>query len=90
MKCTTSFEYSDFQSTFTRVLHSHVPIKKKILQFNNSLFMTKTLRKVIMHRSKFKNIYNKKRTDDNCVNYKKQKNFCANLLRKTKKIISRI
>ena len=38
-----------------------------------------------MHRSKFKNIYCKKRADDNCANYLKQRNFCVNLLRKTKK-----
>ena len=85
LKCTTSFKYSDFQSTFTRVLHNHVPIKKKILGFNDSLFLTKILRKAIMHRSKFKNIYNKKRTNDNWANYVKQRNFCVNLLRKTKK-----
>ena len=53
LKCTASFEYSDFQSTFTQVLHNHAPIKKKIPRFNNSPFMAKTLRKAIMHRSKF-------------------------------------
>ena len=43
LKCTTSFsfEYSDFQSPFIRVLHNHALIKKKILQFINSPFMTK-------------------------------------------------
>ena len=46
--------------------------------------MTKTLRKAIVHRSKFKNIYNKKWTNDNWANYKKQRNFCVILLRKTK------
>ena len=52
--------------------------------------MTKTLRKVIMHRSKLKNIYNKKQADDYWANYKKQMNFYVNLLRKPKRIISRI
>ena len=84
LKFTTSFEYSDFQSTFTRVLHNNAPIKKKILRFNNSPFMTKTLRKSIMHRSKLKNIYNKKWTNDNWANYKKQRDFCVNLMHKTK------
>ena len=37
-----------------------------------------------MHRSKLKNIRNKKRTNDNWGNYKKQRNFCVNLLRETK------
>ena len=46
--------------------------------------MSKTLRKAIMHRSKLKNIYNKYRTKDNWANYKKQRNFCINLPRKTK------
>ena len=65
LKRTTGFQYSNFQSTFTRVLHDHAPIKKKILRFNNSPFMAKTLRKAIMHRSKLKNIYNKKRSNNN-------------------------
>ena len=54
LKCTTSFEYSDFQSAFTWVLHYHAPIKNKILRFNNTPSMTKTLRKAIMHMSKSK------------------------------------
>ena len=64
---------SDFQNTFTTVLHKHAPIKKKILKFNNNPDMSKALRKAIMHRSKLKNIYNKKRTDVNCANYKKNR-----------------
>ena len=47
--------------------------------------MPKTLRKAIIHRSKLKNVYNKKRTDVNWASYKKQRNFCVTLLRRTKK-----
>ena len=65
-------------------LNKHAPIKKKIMPFNNNPFMSKALRKAIMHRSKLKNIYNNYRTEDNWANYKKQRNFCVNLLRKTK------
>ena len=83
LKCTTGFKHADFQSTFTQVLHNHALIEKKIRRFNSSPFMTKTLRKAIMHRSKFKNVYNKKRTNYNWANYKKQMNFCVNLLRKS-------
>ena len=54
------------------------------MRFNNNAFMSKVLRKAITHRSKLKNIYNKYRTEDNCANYKKQRNFFINLLRKTK------
>ena len=37
-----------------------------------------------MRRSKLKSIYNKNWTNDNWSNFKKQRNFCVNLLRKTK------
>ena len=46
--------------------------------------MTKTLRKATMHRSRLKNIYIRKRNDKSLENYKKQRNFCYDLLRKTK------
>ena len=47
--------------------------------------MSKALRKAIMHRSKLKNIYNKKRTDVNWANYKKQWNLFVIVLWRTKK-----
>ena len=37
-----------------------------------------------LRKSNFKNVYNKYRAEDNWANYKKQINFCVNLLRKTK------
>ena len=46
--------------------------------------MTKNLRKAIMHRSKYKNCFNKCRTHENWCNYKTQRNYCVSLLRKTK------
>ena len=57
---------------------------KKILH-NNGPFMNKELRKEIMKRSKLKNKYNKKGNYENCSLYKKQRNYCESLLRKTKK-----
>ena len=47
--------------------------------------MTKALRKAIMHRSKLKNIFHKTRAKEDWKNYKKQENFCVNLLRNAKK-----
>ena len=47
--------------------------------------MTKELQKEIMKRSKLKNKYNKKRNYENWSLYKKQRNYCLSLLRKTKK-----
>ena len=76
-------EYSNFQNIFIQVLNNHAPAKKKIVRFSNSPFMTKTLRKAIMHRSRLKNIYIRKRNDKNWEN-NKQRNFFVDLLRKTK------
>ena len=47
--------------------------------------MTKALRKAIMHRSKLNNIFHKTRAKEYWSNYKKQRNFCVNLLCNTKK-----
>ena len=80
LKSNNTFNY-EFQNAFIAVLHKHALIIKKIPRFINSRFMSKALRKAIMHRSKFK----KKRTDIIWTNYKKQRNFCVTLLRRTKK-----
>ena len=70
LKSNNKFDFSDFQNTFIIALHKHSPIKKKIHIFNNSPFMSKALRKAVMHRSKLKNIFNKKMADVNWANYK--------------------
>ena len=54
-------------------------------RFTNNPFMAKQLRKAIMHRSILKNVFNKNRTPKTWDSYKKQRNFCVNLLRKTKR-----
>ena len=77
-------DYSLFENTFIDVLNTHAPIKTKTLRANSHQFMTKALRKAIMTRSRLKNIYLKGQNEENWVNYKRQRNFCTNLLRKTK------
>ena len=47
--------------------------------------MTKELRKEIMLSSKLKNKFNKERNHINWCNYKRQRNRCLSILRKTKK-----
>ena len=46
--------------------------------------MTKSLREAVMFRSRLKNNFNKKRSDENWDNYKKQRKFCVKLLHQTK------
>ena len=55
--------------TFLEVLHKHAPIK--ILRFKGNPFMTKSLRKAVMHMSKFQNILCKTRANEDWDNYKK-------------------
>ena len=72
--------YNEFETAFCSVLNKHAPNKVKMLRHNNNCFMTKNLRKAVMHRSKFKNRFNKCRTYENWCNYKTQRNYCVNLL----------
>ena len=56
-----------------------------MIRFNNNVFITKELRKEIMKRSKLRNKFNRNRNHENWCNFKFQRNYCVNLLRKTKK-----
>ena len=86
LKSVVVTEYSNFQNIFIQVLNNHAPAMKKIVRFNSSPFMTKTLRKAIMHRSRLKNIYIRKRNGKNCENYKKLLIFSVELKQNTLKI----
>ena len=68
----------------TDTLNRHAPLKTKYLRANDGPFMTKALRKAMMHRKRLHNKYIKSRTDENHKTYKKQRNFCVKLLRRTK------
>ena len=74
-------EYSDFQNIFLEIIHKHAPTQKKILRFIDNPFVTKSL----MHSSKFKNVHNRTRANEDWDSYKIQRNFCVNLLRNIKK-----
>ena len=43
--------YESFETTLTEVLNKHDPLGKKFLRGNHAPYLTKTLRKDIMHRS---------------------------------------
>ena len=74
--------------TFTkslRVLDRHAPIKTKKVSGKNGPFMIKALSKVIMHRSKLKNNFNKNPNEENKRLYRRQRNFCVALLKRERK-----
>ena len=56
-----------------------------MIRFIKNVFMTKELRQEIMKRSKLRNKFNRNTSHENGCNFKIQRNYCVNLLRKTKK-----
>ena len=77
--------YETFENIFLSVLNKYAPVKRKYLRGNHQPFMNKELSKAIMKRSRLRNIYIKHRSLSNRENYVRQRNFCTNLLRRTKR-----
>ena len=80
LKNPTDSTCSSFEELFLRVLDCNAPMKKETLQTNENFFICKALRKAVLLRSRMKNFYLKNKTDLNWSSYKKQRNFCTNLL----------
>ena len=81
----SSSNFEEFFDTFLATLNEHAPLKKKKIRYNHQVFMSKTLRKAIMKRSKLRNTFNKKRSSESWRSYKRQRNICSNILKSTKK-----
>ena len=47
----STHSYSSFQKVFLETLPDHAPLKQKTIRANHASYMTKTLRKSMMHRS---------------------------------------
>ena len=77
-----NLELEHFLNIFIEILNK---IKKKYLRANQGEFMSKELNKAIMTRSRLRNKYLKEKSADSKIAYDKQRNYCANLLRRTKK-----
>ena len=65
-------------------LNKHAPMKEKIVRANNAPFMNKKLSKAFMTRSRLRNRFLKNPNKNNKAKFKKQRNFCVNLLRREK------
>ena len=79
-------ELAEFHNEFLSVLNKHAPMKYKYIRANNSSYMTKSLRKGIILRSRLHNKFLKAKTEESKQLYNKQRNLCATLLCKAKKI----
>ena len=81
--CNSEFEH--FLNIFIEILNKHTPIKKKYLRANQGEFMSKELNTAIMTRSRLHNKFLKKKSADSKIAYANQRNYCVNLLCRTKK-----
>ena len=77
--------YDTYTKAFQDILNAHAPLKKKKVRANDGGFANKELRNSWYKRSKLRNIYNRNNTEENWNNFKKQRNVCTSLKRKTKK-----
>ena len=66
----SKFDYGAFDKIVDSVLKDNVPLTKKTVRANDSPFMTKSLRRAIMTRSRLRNRYNKLRSDENWKAFK--------------------
>ena len=75
--------FEAFISKFKSVFEKHAPLKNKYLRANHSNIVTKELSKAIMLRSKLSKRFLKDRTDEPRCKYKKQRNVCVYLFKKS-------
>ena len=77
--------YDTFEEICIRLLTIHAPLKQRYVRANNSPFMTKTLSKAVMTRSRLRNKFLKDPNNTNKARYTKYRNYCTGLFRKEKK-----
>ena len=68
-------------------LNSFAPIKNKFVRANQMPFITKELSREIMKRSRLKNKFLRRKTEETRKLYLKQRNKCVFLLKKVKKVL---
>ena len=81
----TDDSYSKLTEIFSEVLQKRAPTKSKTIRENQAPFMNKKLSKIIMSKSRIKSKYLKCSSRLNYLAYKKIKNKCNNLVKKSTK-----
>ena len=81
----TELSYSHFNESLQTLLEKHAPLKSKFVRANEVPYMTKSWRKAIMTRSRLKNEYLKNPTPFNWMKYKRQRNLCVSLNRRSRR-----
>ena len=78
-------EFDEFKFIASKLLNSHAPQKEKYIRCNQAVFMNKKLRKVIIKRTWLLNKLRTFNCPENLLAYKRQRNYCVKLLKRSKK-----
>ena len=78
-------DFDRFKFIINNLLESRAPMKEKYIRHNQAPFMNKGVRKAIMVRTKLLNKFRKENSFINELEYKRQRNFCTTLIKKTKR-----
>ena len=77
--------YESFAVTCNKILDNNGPLKKNCVRGYHSPFINKSLSKAIMVRTRLSNIFLKNRSEENKINYNKQRNLSLKLLTQSKR-----
>ena len=75
--------YNTITNNFLKVVNKHAPLKKKTIRGNDAPFMNKEFRKAIYTQTKLTNKFLKNPSEKNELLFKKQRNICVSLRRKS-------
>ena len=78
-------KYEDFQDAVKTSYDSVSKEKQRTLRANDKPYVTKEMRKAIMHRSLLQNRQFKLGTEESKANFKKQKNYCNRLYKRERR-----
>ena len=78
-------DFDKFKFIVNNLLESYAPMKEKYIRHNQAPFMNKSVRTAIMVRIQLLNKFRKENSSINELTYKRQRNFCTKLIKKTKK-----
>ena len=76
-------DFDKFKFIVNNLLESHAPMKEKYIRRNQAPFMDKSVRKAIMVRTQLLDKFRKENSVTNELAYKRQRNFCTKLIKKT-------
>ena len=78
-------DFDKFKFIVNNLLESHAPMKEKYIRRNQAPFINESVRKAVMVRTQLLNKFRKENPFINELAYKRQRNICTKLIKKTKR-----